>query len=310
MSEPVAYLNGKWIPPSAAAISVSDVGFVLGASVSEQLRTFAGKLFRLEEHLARLKRSLEIIELTPPLSLEEIGRLATELTAQNYALLEEGDDLRLSIILTPGEHPVFSDRRQSQPTICLHTHPLAFHLWAEKYEEGQVLLSTEVRQVPGACWPAELKCRSRMHYYLADRRAAAADPRARALLLDEQGFVTEASTANIVIYNKAEGLVSPPRSKILHGISLATVMELAAHLGLPTTERDLTVEEVAAAEEVLLTGTSICILPVVRFNGRPIGTGRPGEVFARLLAAWSDMVQVDIAAQARRFARRRLSMSR
>ena len=71
MSEPVAFLNGRWIPASAATVSVGDAGFVLGVTVAEQVRTFAGKLFRLDDHLARLARSLEIIGLDPGMSLDE-----------------------------------------------------------------------------------------------------------------------------------------------------------------------------------------------------------------------------------------------
>ena len=139
-----------------------------------------------------------------------------------------------------------------------------------------------------------------MHYYLADRQAAAIDPQARALLLDAQGFVTEASTANVLIYRAAEGLISPPLPKILRGISLSVVAELAGQLGIPFAERDLTIDDVASADEVLLTSTSVCILPVTQLNGRPIGSGRPGRVFSGLMAAWSEMVGLDVVAQAER----------
>ena len=188
-----------------------------------------------------------------------------------------------------------------RPTVCLHTHPLAFHLWAEQYRHGVALAVTGVRQVPTSCWPAALKCRSRMHYYLADREAAAAHPHARALLLDEDGFVTEASTANLLVYRAGEGLISPPAEKILPGISMSMAVELAAGLGIPFRHRDLSVEDVATADEAMLTSTSTCIVPVTRLDGRPIGAGTPGTIFGTLLAAWSRAVGVDIAAQAERF---------
>jgi branched-subunit amino acid aminotransferase/4-amino-4-deoxychorismate lyase len=140
-----------------------------------------------------------------------------------------------------------------------------------------------------------------MHYYLADREAAAIDPEARALLLDAQGLVTEASTANLLIYRAGEGILSPPWNKVLHGISMSVVAELARRLDIPCGHCDLTPDAVAAADEAMLTSTSTCILPVTRLNGRPIGSGRPGKVFSALLAAWSEMVGVDIAAQAARY---------
>jgi branched-subunit amino acid aminotransferase/4-amino-4-deoxychorismate lyase len=143
-----------------------------------------------------------------------------------------------------------------------------------------------------------------MHYYLADRRAAAVEPGARALLLDGDGFVVEASTANVLIFIRDQGLISPPREEILAGISLAQVSELAGKLGLACRERKLTPGDVAGADEVLLTSTPFCLLPATRFNGRLIGGGAPGEVFHRLLDAWSELAGIDVAAQAARFARR------
>ena len=301
MNKPLAFLNGQWIPESAAAVPVGDAGFVQGTTVAEQLRTFAGKIFHLDQHLARLGHSLEIIGLDPGMTLAQFGEVAQELVTRNHPLLTPGNDLGLSICVTPGPYPAYSPPGLTRPTVCLHTYPLPFRLWADKYHEGQTLVTTSIEQVPPHCWPTGLKCRSRMHYHLADKQAAAIDPRARALLLDAEGFVTEASTANLVIYNAAEGLVSPPSTKILHGISLAVAADLAQQFDIPAIERDLTTDDVALADEVLLASTPLCLLPVTQFNGRPIGSGQPGKVFHRLIAAWSAMVGVDIVAQAVRF---------
>jgi len=304
MQEPLAYLNGRWIPASEAVVPVSDAGFVLGVAVAEQLRTFAGKLFRLDDHLARLAHSLEIIGLSTGMTAEQLARTAEELVARNHPLLAPGDDLGLSIVVTPGSYATFAPAGPTRPTVCLHTYRLPFHLWAEKYRSGQALATTAVQQVPAQCWPPSLKCRSRMHYYLADRQARAIDPQARALMLDAQGFVAEASTANLLIYRAGDGLISPPAAKILRGISLSAAVELARRLGIPTHQRDLTAADVASADEALLTSTSVCVLPAVRLSGRPIASGRPGAIFLRLLEAWSEMVGIDIVAQAERFADR------
>ncbi len=302
MSGPLAYLNGRWIPASAAALPVGDAGFVQGAAVAEQLRTFGGKLFRLDAHLARLARSLEIIGVDPGIGRRELASVAEELVAQNRAFQEPDDDLGLSIVVTPGAYPTFAEPGPTRPTVCLHTYPLPFHLWAGKYRTGQALATTSVEQVSPRCWPPELKCRSRMHYYLADREAARRDPAARALLLDARGRITEASTANLILVCRGEGLVSPRLDTILHGISLAVAVELAGRLGLGFHERDLTPADAASADEVLLTSTAPCVLPVTRFDGRPIGDGRPGEVFTSLLKAWNELAGLDIAAQAARYA--------
>jgi branched-subunit amino acid aminotransferase/4-amino-4-deoxychorismate lyase len=190
------------------------------------------------------------------------------------------------------------------PTVGLHTYPLPFHLWSDKYALGEALATTEVAQVSPQCWPARLKCRSRMHYYLADRSAEARSAGARALMLNDQGLVTEATTANVLIYHEAQGLATPRAEQVLPGISLACVAQLAANLGLPLVERDSAPQELAAADEVLLCSTSPCLLSVVRFNGQPVGGGRPGAVAEALRGAWSRMVGVDIVDQAQRFAHR------
>ncbi len=324
--EPVAYLNGQFIPASQATISIVDAGFVMGATVTEQLRTFAGRLFRPERHFERLRHSLEICRIDPGFGGGEFARIAEELVSRNHPLLSPGDDLGLAIFATPGQYAplaasdrILGDTSRSvgfrphenadsrglkatprAPTVGLHTFPLAFSLWASAYRGGVSLVTTSVRQVPPQCWPPELKCRSRMHYYLADREAAAKEPGARALLLDSDGHVEETSTANILIYRRDSGLLAPPRATVLPGVSLEVVIELAGKLGIPYVEREMTPDEVATADEAMLSSTPNCLLPVARLNGRQIGGGE-WPIYRKLLAAWSEMVGIDIAAQAERF---------
>jgi branched-chain amino acid aminotransferase len=304
MDEPIAYLSGRFLPASQVAVSPVDTGFVLGATVAEQLRTFAGRLFRLDDHLARLEQSLRIADIDPRLARAELATIAEGLVARNHPQLAAGDDLGLSIFVTPGLYSAYAGSGPVEPTVCLHTYPLPFGRWAGKYRTGQSLVTTGVEQVPAECWPPTLKCRSRMHYYLADRKAANMEPGARALLLDREGMVTEASTANILVYTSGQGLASPPQESVLPGISLAVVAHLSRGLGIPWSYRKLSPADVAGAEEVLLSSTPWCLLPVTRFNGRPVGSGHPGPVFSRLLAAWSELAEVDIAGQAQRYADR------
>jgi len=304
MTGPLAFLNGRFLPADSATISPVDSGFVLGAAVAEQLRTFGGKLFCRDEHLERLEHSLEIVGVDPGLDRRRFAEVAEELVGHNHRLLDQGDDLGLSVVVTPGLYPSYTADAAVEPTVCLHTYPLPFRYWAAKYGSGQALVLTSVTQVPGRCWPAELKCRSRMHYYLADREAGRREAGSRALLLDDNGHVTEASTANLLLYTEEEGLISPPAGTVLPGISVSTVLRLAAGLGIRTSRRSLTPSDVACADEVLLTSTPWCLLPVTRFEGRAVARGMPGPVFRQILAAWSERVGVDIAAQAERFATR------
>jgi branched-chain amino acid aminotransferase len=303
--EPTAFLNGDYLPLSQAAVGIFDVGFVQGVTVAEQLRTFRGQLFQLEMHLERLGHSLEIVGLRPSQSLGDLGRIAVDLVERNRRLIDPDDDLGATIFVTPGMSSTYSAvTRHSGPTVCVHTQPLSFGQWSDNYRSGDSLVVTDVLQVPAECWPRALKCRSRMHYYLADKKAREIAPGSRALLLDEDGFVTEASTANVVIYRAGEGLISPPRESVLPGVSIAVLEELAGKLGMAFVHRRLTVADVAAAEEVLLCSTSPCVWSVTQLNGQPIGDGKPGAMSPRLRTAWSELVGIDIEAQAVRFARR------
>jgi branched-subunit amino acid aminotransferase/4-amino-4-deoxychorismate lyase len=296
MEAPWAYINGEWIPSTQLHIAVDDIGFLLGATVTERLRTFGGHVFRLNEHLQRLRRSLEIVGLDAESITSTVADAITEFLQRNRGKIVARDDWSIVAFVTPGISG------SGRPTICVHGHPLPFHLWAVQFDAGVRVVVSDTRQVPTNCWPAELKCRSRMHYYLADRSAAAQRPGARAILLDQDGFVAEASTANVLVYRDGEGLVSPPHEHILAGVSLGVVHELAGQIGVPLVTRPLSVAELHAADEAMLTSTSICVLPIVECDGRAVGDGKPGSIYRRLLTAWSEFVGLDVAEQARQFA--------
>jgi branched-chain amino acid aminotransferase len=298
MDQITVFLNGAWIPNSELHISVDDAGFLLGATVTERLRTFGGKVFRLDEHLGRLRNSLKIIGLDSDAICNQVAAAIPEFLHRNQSLIDAGDDWSIVAFVTPGE------MGSGRPTVCVHGYPLPFKSWASKYETGVPVIVSRIRQLPPNCLPPELKHRSRMHFYLADRDATAKQPGARAILLDQDGFIAEATTANVVIFREGEGFVSPPHDNILSGVSLGVVQELSSRIGLPFNTRRLSVEEFRSANEALLTSTSICALPIVECNGRPIGNGKPGPLYRRLLSAWNDLVGLDIADQARRYATR------
>ncbi|NDC64260.1 MAG: hypothetical protein EBZ59_09830 [Planctomycetia bacterium] len=301
----LGWFNGRFLERQALCLPVGDAGFVMGATVTEQLRTFGGRLFLPTEHRERLRGSLEAVGIEPPLPLDDVFRAAAGLAARNHAVAfppgrptTASGDLGLVIFATPGNHPAQHRGDHGSPLVAIHSFPLAFATWARAYREGAALRSVSVRQVPEDCWPIHAKVRSRLHYFLADREAGAAEPGARAVLCHADGRVSETSTANIAIVH--DGVVStPPPSDALAGVSLRHLRGLAEAAGLPWRERSLATADLAAADEILLTSTPSCVLPATRLDGRPVGDGRPGPVHALLLAAWSRGVGLDIAFQAR-----------
>lgn len=297
MDQQQAYLNGSLIAARALSVSATDPGFVMGVTVSEQIRTFHHKLFRADDHFARLNGSLQLIGITT-VNLDDLRATADQLVARNSRDLNADDDLGLTIFVTPGESA-------DQPTVGMFTRPLPFRNWKDKYSQGDHLVITSVRQVPSSCWPAELKCRSRMHYYLADQEAKRTRPDARAILLDQDGFVAEASTASLLIYRQDEGLIGPPRNKVLPGISVLMLKDLADKLKVPFVHREIRPEELFTADEVLLSSTSPCVWPVATIDNQQLTAGAVDtSISDQLLHAWSELVGVDIVQQAQQFADR------
>ena len=297
----VAWVDGRFVPPAEAVIPVGDAGFVFGATVTEQLRSFGGRLFLPVGHAARFRRSLEIVGIEPAWPVENLFEVAAEVTARCHAAGPVEGDLGVVVFATPGDAPAQHGGWPGTSRVVIHAFPLAFASWAGAYDTGVVLRSVSTTQIPPSCWPIELKCRSRMHYHLADREARAAEPGARALLLHADGRVSDTSTANVVVVVNG-ALRTPPAGDALAGISLAHLHTLAHALGIGWQERSLSLADLAAADEILLTSTPNCLLPVTRLDGQAIGDGRPGPLFARLLAAWSRDVGIEIATQARRCA--------
>jgi branched-chain amino acid aminotransferase len=299
----IAWANGRFVAAADLAVPVGDAGFVLGATVTEQLRTFHGQLFLVSEHLQRLAASLAAVGVEPGISADTLADAAAQVAASHVI---GGDpatsgDVGLVIFVTPGDLPAQHVGRGSAPRVMIHAFPLAHVLWAHAYEQGVALRSVTVQQVPEACWPLHAKVRSRLHYFLADREAHAAEPGARAVVAHADGRISETSTANVAIV--VDGTVlSPPATDALPGVSLAFARRLAEREGIAWRERPLTAADLAAGAEILLTSTPSCILPATRFDGRPVGSGAPGPVYRRLLAAWSADVGLDIAAQSRRHA--------
>lgn len=297
MSDSLAYLNGQWISASELSISVHDFGFLQGVTLTEKLRTFHGQPYRVEAHLARLCHSLSVVGWDAEAICREANAALEEFCIRNAPLFFEGDDWNITLFVTPGK-----STNAASPTVCVHGHPILFHLWAHQYVEGSEATIVGVRQVPANCWPPDLKCRSRMHYYLADQEAKQQSPGARAILLDQDGYVGEGTSANVIAYFTKRGLVTPKIEKVLPGISQQAVFELANSLGISHQDADLQPADLLQADELFFASTSICLLPVVKLDGLPIGSGQPGPMFQKLLSAWSEQVGVDIATQAQKFA--------
>ncbi|HEY0982985.1 aminotransferase class IV [Schlesneria sp. T3-172] len=299
MNEAIAYLNGEFLPVSKAALSVFDLGVVAGSSVSEMARTFRHVPFRLDEHLRRLEQSLDVVKVDPGLSSSEIQSICLQVVQNNAKLIPRDHDLGLIIFVTAGQNLTYlgmhERTRARTPSVCVHTFPLPFELWSGRYLTGLHLVTTSVKSLPDDVIDTRIKHRSRLHWHLADLEAKKVDPAAMALLTDHDGLLTETGTGNLCIVTGST--IATPSQHVLAGISRDVAGELATSLGLTFVTARIRPDELSRATEAFLTSTPHCMLPVTRFNGSPIGAGVPGPVFQRLMAAWSDLVGVDIVKQ-------------
>ena len=300
MDEPIVYLSGRMVPASQASMKIYDGGIVLGATTTECTRTFKHKLYRIEDHVARLFRSLKYMRLDIGMSQEDMLRISEEVCERNARLIKPEEELGLIHFVTPGEFKVYAGSAAGgpppTPTVCVHSFPMPFYLWADFLRAGAHCWTPSIRHVPPQCIDPKMRYRSRMHYFLADGETHAADPKAVTLLLDLDGNITETGGANFLIA-KDGAVLSPTTRNILPGVSRQVVIEMCADLGIPFIERDLQVHDAVNADEAFLSTTPYCLAPVTKLNGIPIGKGVPGPMFKRLIDRWSLLAGLDIVAQ-------------
>jgi branched-subunit amino acid aminotransferase/4-amino-4-deoxychorismate lyase len=298
MAEPIAYLNGQWIPFPEARLSVADYGVVQAATVTEMIRTFGFKPFRVDAHLRRLRHSLSVTGIADPDLVSALPSILERIAEENSRLLPAASDLAIVIFVTAGVNPMYAGSAaptQQLPTVCAHSFPLPFERWARQYEEGVHLRVPSRPAMPPAIIDPRIKHRSRLHWYLADREVRRHDPAAMAILADECGRLTETHSGNLILFD-GRRLRTPPADRILGGISQQVVIELADAAGIPHVAEDLTAADVISCREALLSSTGYCLLPVTSFNGHELGA--PGPLYRQLLADWSKQVGTDIIAQA------------
>jgi branched-chain amino acid aminotransferase len=292
MHESTVYINGDFVPASAAKISVFDRGFRLGDAVFDTTRTFRHRPYKLREHIERLQRSLHFTRLDLGMSAAALEQVTLEVVERNRPLWAEHDDVWIHQVVSRGRI-----RTSGTPTVVIMTEPLPFASFARYYKLGVSLITPSIRHTPPQCVEPRVKTVSRLNLVLAELEAQQADPDAYALLLDLEGNITEYTSGNFFIVRRG-CLITPFERTSLGGIARETVLEFAEELGIPTREADITPYDACNADEAFITSTSKCVLPVGRLNGIPIGASVPGPVTKRLLDTWSARVEVDIVAQA------------
>lgn len=296
---PQVYINGEWVPEEEARLHIFDSGLMYGEVLTETLRTFAMQPFRLEEHLARLRRSVEIARVEFSLPDAQLADLVHDLLSRNATAFDPSDELLIKIDVTRG---IFFYYRQAgvayQPySLFLHVIRVPFEKFAHSYSDGVTVVTPPTRAIPSSSIDPRVKHRSRLHQGIAQLEAADVDPDAVAVLLDGDGYVAEGAGANVFAVRGGR-LLTPTTDNCLEGISRASVIDLANQAGIPVAETRVRPYDIVTADEAFLTATSYCMLPIARWDGQTVGTDVPGPMFQRLIQAWGGDVGIDIIRQA------------
>lgn len=293
--EKIVWLNGEFMPRSEAKVGLTDRGLRLGDVVFDTSRTFNGKIFKARAHIDRLYRSLKYVRIDPGMTPDEMEKLTLEVGRRNDEIREPGDDYMVTQIVTRGEfglsgHPM-------TPNVAIWLDPIDFVRYSPQYSQGAHVVIPKTRSYSPDQIDPKIKHYSRLNFVLGELEVADVDPKAFPVFLDTSGNVSESSGANFFVVTDGV-LRTAGDSSILQGVSRTTIMELAERLGIPTVEEALQPYDMYTADEAFLSTTPFCMLPVGRADNRQIGDEVPGPITKQLLAAWSELVGLDIVDQA------------
>ena len=279
------YINGQIVPQEDAKISVFDHGLLYGDGVFEGIRAYHGKIFTLDEHLDRIYDSATAISLKIPITKAEMAEAIKQTMKANNLT-----DSYIRLVVTRGVGKLGLDPNKcATPQIIIITDTIELYSKA-LYERGlDIVTVTTIRNHFSALDP-KIKSLNYLNNILAKIESIQSGA-GEALMLNKDGYVAECAGDNIFIF-KDNTLLTPPSSAgILVGITRNVVMKLAAEMGVQVREELMTRYDLYIAEECFLTGTAAEIIPVVKIDGRTIGTGKPGKITLDLLKRYRDLTK-------------------
>ena len=266
------YINGKLYSKDDAKISVYDHGLLYGDGVFEGLRTYHGKVFRLEQHLQRLWDSAKAIWLEIPMTRAALAKAVNDTVAVNG--IQDG---YIRLVVTRGSGSLGLDpNRTSDPQVIIIADSISLYP-DEYYEHGLEIVSVStVRNHPAALSP-RIKSLNYLNNILAKIEGLKAGC-VEALMLNHKGEIAECTGDNIFLVRQGVLLTPPIDAGILEGVTRDAVIELARDAQLEVREIALTKHDVYIADECFLTGTAAEVVPVVKVDNRQIGQGVPGPI--------------------------------
>jgi branched-chain amino acid aminotransferase len=279
------YIDGKFYSEREAKISVFDHGLLYGDGVFEGIRAYHGCVFKLKEHIDRLFYSAKAILLEIPMSREKISRAVVETCRTNK--IREG---YIRLVVTRGVGTLgLNPKSCARPSIIIIAGKIQLYP-QELYKHGlDIVTVPTTRNLHSALNPA-IKSLNYLNNILAKIEANNAGVE-EAVMLNAEGFVSECTGDNLFIIKNGELQTPPLSAGALYGITRQTVIELAKEAGMKVSEPNLTRYDLFNADECFLTGTGAEIMPVIKIDGRVIGTGKPGLLTRRLVQDYHALTQ-------------------
>lgn len=287
-NDPVAYLNGQFVPRCRLMIDAADAGFVYGATVTDFCRTYNQKLFRWPEHLRRFRRDCEACCIPLLESDSELTEIAQELLERNPA---NGQERAILTFATPGPLLGRSTSSDSRPTLGMQTLPIEASRYQRFFDTG---VSLEQSPIVIPKFLTHVKHRSRLHWWIA--QTATSRPDVVAILGGEEGHGLDSAIGSVFMVDQRGELLVPKLDRVLDSISMRVVTELCHSLKIQTVECEFDHYHLVMATEIMLAGSGFGLAGVssLCIESRTHEYDWPGPVTLRLQRAWSERVGCDI----------------
>mgnify|MGYP001076566341 CR=1 FL=1 len=275
----IVYFNGQFMPKEEVKISPDDRGFLLGDGVYEVIRSYSGRLFKVEEHIRRLARSLRELRIEG-VDTEALKGIAEELIEYNE--LERGD-AKLYVQVTRGVAPRRHSFPDGETSPTVYATASAFQPPRGKWEHG-----VKVILVPDIRWArCDIKSVALLPNILANQQAK--ERGAEEAIFVRNGAITEGSHTSFCAVFDGELTTHPKSNYILAGIMRETVLDLCDELDIPVKEFPIFERDLKEADEVMILGTTSEIMPVVQVDDWQVGDGKPGPIAVRLQRAYREL---------------------
>lgn len=278
-------VNGELMPAAQATVSAFDSGFLQGVGLFETLRAYAGRPFRLDRHIARLRASAAALGWTVIPEAEVLEDNVSQVVAAS-----DVDDLRVRLTVTTGRVPSGAAERDVGLTIVASAAPHVDYP-RELYQKGATVTLSPYAQGNDPTFGHKTTS-----YFarLAALRGAHQAGATEALWRTPDGRLAEGSISNLFLVIDGELCTPPLNTPVLPGITRAAVLEAAARVRVPASEEPLVPEDLRQCDEAFITNSMIEILPVVRVGREPIGNEKPGEITIRLYEALSSLIREEL----------------